>query len=42
MPRFTMAGGQGQPPHAPLQTHATTSGPPPPPSNGAKIMAGSA
>ena len=34
--QFNTQGGQGQPPHAPLQTQSTTSGPPPPPSRGAK------
>ena len=37
--QFNTQGGQGQPPHAPLQTHSTTSGPPPPPSRGAKKIA---
>ena len=40
MPRSRLGGGQGQLPHAPLQTQASGSGPPPPPTNGAKIMAG--
>ena len=36
---FGTHGGQGQPPHAPLQTYSTTGGPPPPPSKGAKKLA---
>ena len=36
---FGTHGGQGQPPHAPLQTYSTTGGPPPPPSRGAKKLA---
>ena len=37
--QFGSHGGQKQPPHAPLQTYATTGGPPPPPENGPKRAA---
>ncbi len=40
MPRFNMSREQGQPPHAPLQTPSSSSGPSPPPSKGAKVKTG--
>ena len=42
MPRSRMGGGQGQIPHAPAQTLASSSGPPPAPTVGPKVMAGRA